>query len=307
MPGKIAVTPRSLSGGTHPALSVLTEQGYELVFPSPGKTPSADALSAAIPGCVGWLAGVEPIPGALLRQAPSLRVISRNGSGIDNIELPAADEMGIEVARTVGANARGVAELAFALLLAAFRQVPWSDAVLRSGRWERRIGIEAEGRTLGVIGCGAIGQQVVRMGLAFGMEVVGYDPYPDSGFAPDGFGFAELDAVLTESDAISLHCPPAGRPLIDAAAIGGMREGVVIVNTARAELVDDDAMLEALNRGRIACYATDVYRKEPPDPAPLLAHDRVILMPHAGGYTTESVNRATEGAVANLLAVLERP
>lgn len=305
MPGKIAITPRSLSAGGHPALSQLTERGYELVFPSPGKTPSIEDLSTTIPNCVGWLAGVEPIPGSLLQEARDLRVISRNGTGVDNIEMPVADELGIEVTRTVGANARGVSELAFALMLSAFRQVPWSDAVLRAGRWERRIGIEAEGRSLGVVGCGAIGREVAKMGLSFGMTVKGYDPYPANAFAPDGFAFAALEDVLSQSDAISLHCPPTAKPLIGADTLSNARSGVVVVNTARAELVDEDAMLDALNSGQVSAYATDVYRKEPPDPSPLLAHNRVILMPHAGGFTRESVDRATESAVENLLNALE--
>lgn len=305
MSGKIAITPRSLSGSGHPALSQLTERGYELVFPSPGKTPSIEDLSSTIPACVGWLAGVEPIPGSLLQEARDLRVISRNGTGVDNIEMPVADKLGIEVTRTVGANARGVSELAFALMLSAFRQVPWSDAMLRAGRWERRIGIEAEGRSLGVVGCGAIGREVAKMGLSFGMTVKGYDPFPTNTFSPDGFVFAALEDVLSQSDAISLHCPPTERPLIDADVLSQARPGVVIVNTARAELVDEDAMLDALNSGQVSAYATDVYRKEPPDPSPLLEHDRVILMPHAGGFTRESVDRATEGAVENLLNALE--
>lgn len=305
MSGRIAVTPRSLSAAGHPALSLLTERGYDIVYPSPGKTPSEDDLLRSVPGCVGWLAGVEPISPAVLAAAKGLRVISRNGTGVDNIDLAVAGEHGIRVERAMGANARGVAELAVTLMLSAFRSVPWSDANLRRGDWQRRIGIEAQGRTLAVIGCGAIGREVADLALGLGMWVIGYDSFPSNSFARPGFHFAPLEEALTKADAISLHCPPGGAPILDAAMIGRLRRGVVVVNTARAELIDDAAMLAALESGHVAGLATDVFRTEPPEPSALLTHPRVIQTPHAGGFTEESVERATRVAVENLLKVLE--
>jgi D-3-phosphoglycerate dehydrogenase len=303
---RIAVTPRSLSEAGHPALSPLEQRGYEIVYPAPGRMPAEADLLRSIPGCVGWLAGVEPVTARVLEAAHGLRVISRNGSGVDNIDLAAAAAHGVRVERAQGANARGVAELAIALMLAGFRRVPWSDARLRAGGWDRKVGIEAEGRTLGVVGCGAIGRIVARLGLGLGMEVLGFDPLPDAGFAPGpGFAWAPLSDVLRRSDAISLHCPPGERPIVDAAAVTTMRWGVFLINTARAELLDEVAVLDGLNSGRIAGLATDVFRREPPSPSPLLTHENVILTPHAGGLTAESVERATRRAVANLLAALD--
>lgn len=305
MPGKIAVTPRSLSGAGNPALSMLTDRGYEIVYPAPGKTPSEDELLRTVPGCVGWLAGVEPITPKVLSAARGLKVISRNGTGVDNIDLGAANANGIVVERAMGANARGVAELAITLMLSAFRSVPWSSHHLQKGDWQRRIGIEAQGRTLLVIGCGAIGREVADLALGLGMWVTGYDPMPSNSFARPGFRFASLDEALGTADAISFHCPPADRPILDAAMLAKLKRGVVIINTARAELIDDDAMLAALESGQVAGLATDVFRKEPPELSPLLMHERVILTPHAGGFTEESVDRATRAAVDNLLRVLE--
>jgi D-3-phosphoglycerate dehydrogenase len=305
MCGRIAVTPRSLSAAGHPALSLLTSRGYEIVYPAPGKTPSEEDLLRTVPGCVGWLAGVEPISPTVLAAAKGLRVISRNGTGVDNIDLAVAGEHGIRVERAMGANARGVAELAITLMLSAFRSVPWSDANLRRGDWQRRIGIEAQGRTLAVIGCGAIGREVADLALGLGMWVVGYDPFPSNSFARPGFRFTPLEEALTQADAISLHCPPGEAPILDEAMIARLRRGVVVVNTARAELIDDVAMLAALEAGHVAGLATDVFRKEPPEPSALLAHPRVIQTPHAGGFTEESVERATRVAVENLLKVLE--
>jgi D-3-phosphoglycerate dehydrogenase len=305
MAGRIAITPRSLSAAGHPALSMLTARGYDIVYPAPGKTPSEEDLLRSVPGCVGWLAGVEPISPTVLAAAKGLRVISRNGTGVDNIDLKVAGECGIRVERAIGANARGVAELAVTLMLSAFRSVPWSDAQLRNGDWQRRIGIEAQGRKLSVIGCGAIGREVADLALGLGMWVVGYDPYPSNSFARPGFRFAPLEEALTSGDAISFHCPPGDAPILDADMIARLKSGVVVVNTARAELIDDAAMLAALEAGQVGGLATDVFRKEPPEPSPLMAHPRVIQTPHAGGYTEESVERATRVAVENLLKVLE--
>jgi D-3-phosphoglycerate dehydrogenase len=284
---------------------LLTGRGYEIVYPAPGKTPNEEDLLRSVPGCVGWLAGVEPISPAVLSAAKGLRVISRNGTGVDNIDLKVADDCGIRVERAIGANARGVAELAITLMLSAFRSVPWSDGTLRRGDWQRRIGIEAQGRTLAVIGCGAIGREVADLALGLGMWVIGYDPFPSNSFARPGFRFAPLEEALTSADAISLHCPPGASPILDEPMIGRLRRGVVVINTARAELVDDAAVLAALEAGQISGLATDVFRTEPPDPSPLLVHPRVIQTPHAGGFTEESVERATRVAIENLLKVLE--
>lgn len=305
MTGKIAITPRSLSASGHPALAMLTARGYEIVFPAPGKTPSEEDLLRSVPGCVGWLAGVEPISPRVLEAAKGLRVISRNGTGVDNIDLSVARVRGIAVERAMAANARGVAELAITLMLSSFRSVPWSSAHLQQGDWQRRIGIEAQGRTLAVIGCGAIGREVADLALGLGMWVVGYDPYPSNSFARPGFRFAGLEEALTSADAISFHCPPGDRPILDAEMLARLKPGVVVVNTARAELIDDAALLGALESGQVGGLATDVFRKEPPELSPLLTHDRVILTPHAGGFTAESVERATRVAIENLLKVLE--
>jgi D-3-phosphoglycerate dehydrogenase len=143
------------------------------------------------------------------------------------------------------------------------------------------------------------------MALGLGMKVRAYDLFPDPAFNPPGdFGYATLEAILDESDVISLHCPPGERPLIDAAALARMKPGVYLINTARAAMIDEAAVLDALETGKLRGFATDVYQAEPPEMTALLRHERVITTPHAGGYTVESVERATEVAVSNLLKVL---
>lgn len=306
MKGKIAVTPRSLSRVGHPALEALTRAGYEVVFPTPGRQPTIDELRRFLPDCVGYLAGVEPIPGDVLAQCPSLKVISRNGVGVDTIDLAAARALGIAVEKAAGANSRGVAELAISLMLAGLRHVPWSDQQIKQGRWSRREGIEISGRTLGVVGCGQIGKTVVQMAVGLGMAALGYDLYPDPVFAETRrFSYVDINTLLSQADVVTLHCPPAERPLIDAAALDRMKPGAYLINTARAALVDNQAVVQALDSGKLRGFATDVYDREPPELTPLLSHERVIATPHAGGLTEESIERATEAAVENLLKVLE--
>ncbi len=301
---RVLVTPRSVTKGGHPALARIEAAGHEVVFCTPGQQPDEAELLRLLPGCEGYLAGVEPITARVLEAAAGLRVVSRNGTGIDNIDLAAAERLGISVCRAEGANARGVAELTLGLILALARSIPFSDAALKKGGWERRKGIELIGRRLGVVGCGRIGRTVAEFGLALGMEVVAYDVCPPPSLMPPGFRYASLDEVLAQADVLTLHCPPLGRPLIDADALGRMKPGVLIVNTARHELIDADALLAALERGTVAGAAIDVYAKEPPGCDPLASHPRVIATPHIGGFTEESVDRAVDTAVENLLAFL---
>lgn len=308
MAEKILITPRSLTKDGHPDLDRLRSAGYELVLSSPGKQPTEDELLTLLPDCAGYLAGVEPVSARVLEAAGKLRVISRNGTGIDNIDLAAAQRRGIRICRAEGANAQGVAELAIGLMLGLARWIPFSDHHLKAGDWQRRKGIELLGKTLGVVGCGRIGRLVASMGVGLGMNVLGYDVMPDPAFRPsERFCFASLDEVLTRSHVITLHCPAPsdGQPLIDAAALAKMSKGVLLINTARYDLVDAAALAFAIQTGQVAGAAIDVFDREPPVGNPLVANDRVIATPHVGSFTDESVDRAVEVAVTNLLTYLK--
>ena len=303
----VLVTPRSLSSGGDPSLRALEDAGYQLRFGPAGRTPSVEDLLALLPGCVGWIAGVEPVPSSVLAAATDLKVISRNGVGIDNLPLAICNRLGIVVRKADGANAEAVAELTIGLMLSALRQIAFSDSALKRGEWVRRPGLELSGSTVGVVGLGAVGRKVVRMAAAFGARVLGYDPMgaPDD-LAPD-FVLTDLDDLVANASVVTLHCPPLGdgRPVLDGAAIDRLKAGASVINTARASLVDEDAMLAALRSGRLACYATDVFDREPPGLTPLVACDRVIATPHIGGYTLQSVAQAAQLAVSNLLESLE--
>ncbi|MDC7228314.1 MAG: phosphoglycerate dehydrogenase [Spirochaetales bacterium] len=302
---KILITPRSLSKNGHPALDDLRDAGYEVVFATPGKQPTEAELMEILPECVGYLAGVEPVSGAVLRKCEKLKVISRNGVGVDNVDLEAAEEKGIIVEKALGTNSRGVAELAITLMLSGIRSLPYSDKHIKACGWERRKGFEVEGKILGIIGCGQIGRYTAKMALGLDMKVIAYDLYPDANFKPSpAFSYADVEDIFAQADIISLHCPPGEKPLIDAAALDSMKDGVFIVNTARAGLIDEAAVVAALDSGKLFGMATDVFPKEPPEPSEMIAHEKVITTPHIGGFTNESVDRATQTAVNNILKVL---
>jgi len=304
---RILVTPRSVTKSGHPALERLAAAGHEVVLGPPGRQPSELELLQLLRGCAGYLAGVEPITARVIAASPDLRAISRNGTGVDNIDLAAAEKHQIQILRAAGANARGVAELTLALMLALVRDVPEGNAAIKRGGWYRRQGIELEGKTLGLLGCGRIGQLVTRFAGALGMQVIAHDPFADLRFDPGAFfRFASADEVIRQSHLLSLHCPPSsdGRPIIDRNALGAMKRGAYLVNTARFDLIDPTEVIEALDREHLAGLALDVFAEEPPEDRTLAWHPRVICTAHIGGLTQESVDRAMNVAVDNLIAAL---
>ena len=306
---RILVTPRSLTSVSHTAVEALAAQGYEVVMPPPGKLPDEADLLRLLPGCAGWLAGIEPVSPAAIAAATELRAISRNGVGTDNLPMDVLRRRGIVVRTADGANAAGVAELAIGLMLAALRHIPAADAGIKSGAWPRRRGREIRGRVIGVIGCGAIGREVIRLGTALGASILAFDPARPDSAVTERFRWAEVPEIIAEADIVSLHCPPPpdGRPLIGAAELASMPPGGIVVNTARAALVDEAAIIGSLNAGRLSVYAADVFAEEPPLSLLLAGHGGVIATSHIGAFTEESVDRATEIAVANLVEALQAP
>lgn len=303
--GKILITPRSLSKNGHPGLMDLETAGYEVLTPFPGVMPTEDQLTKVLPECTGYLAGVEKISAGLLEKCPNLRVISRNGVGIDNVDKNAAKKMGISLKITPGANSRGVAELTIGLLFSLIRSIPQTNTSIKSGNWDRLKGMEIQGKTLGIVGTGMIGQQVISMASGMGMKVLAYDLYPNESLEnKDDIKYCSMEELLTNSDIVTLHCPAGDNPLINETALSQMKHGSYLINTARSALVDDKALLSSLESGKINGYAVDAFDKEPPELTPLLRHSKVITTAHIGGFTTESVDRATFAAVKNLLDVL---
>jgi D-3-phosphoglycerate dehydrogenase len=230
----------------------------------------------------------------VLEKAPKLRVIGRAGVGVDNVDLEAATELGVMVMNTPGGNAVAVAEHALALMLAMARSVPQANASMHAGRWEKKqfLGNELRGKTLGVLGLGSIGREVVLRARAFEMRILAYDPYVTKQRAADlHVELASLDAVLAAADYLTLHVAltPETEGMISREALAKVKAGVRIVNCARGELIDSAALAEAISAGRVAGAALDVFPKEPPPPGePLLGMPNVIATPHIGGSTEEA-------------------
>src|SRR5277367_1090226 len=229
----------------------------------------------------------------LLSHAKKLRVIGRAGVGVDNIDLDAATRQGIAVMNTPGANAVAVAEQTIAMMLAMARHLCRADALMHAGRWEKKSlqGTELRGKTLGVAGLGRIGMEVARRARAFGMELVGHDPFVSVSVAKEqSIRLVSLDELYAAADYITLHVglTPQTAGMINEAAIKKMKKGVRLVNCARGELVNEADLAQALKTKQVAAAALDVFAQEPLKQSPLLAMENVILTPHIGGSTFEA-------------------
>ena len=230
----------------------------------------------------------------VLAQAQKLRVIGRAGVGVDNVDLEAATAAGVLVMNTPGGNAISVAEHTLALMLAMARHIPQADSSTRSGKWEKKkfLGNELRGKTLGVVGLGSIGREVVKRARPFQMRVIAHDPYVTSAIADDlGVELLELCKVYQQSDYLTLHvaATPETQGMLNAPAFAQMKDGVRIVNCARGELVDETALAEAIAAGKVAGAALDVFATEPPSAGfALFASDAVLATPHIGGSTEEA-------------------
>jgi D-3-phosphoglycerate dehydrogenase len=308
----IAITAVTIRDDENEVAETLKERGYALAIHSRQTSPDRDEQRALLADAAGLIAGSEPLTREVLSEAPNLRVISRNGVGFDAVDLEAATELGIVVTFVPDAMVDAVADLALGLLLSLARRIPELDAALKGGEWRRAIGADVAGRTLGLVGTGRIGMAVARRAKAFRMRLLGYDPHPNPLFQEElGGDYVSLEELLELSDFVSLHVPATRetRGLIGTDALARMKSSAFLVNTARGSLVDEQALLEALQEGRIAGAALDVFSREPPEPgSPAAALQRlpnVVATPHVAAYTPITAARMGRAALANLLAVLD--
>lgn len=294
----VAITPRSFRQTPGEHHDVLGASPLEVRFPDKDRPLEERELIELVRGCDGLIVGVDPVSERVIEAGP-LRVVVKYGSGTDNIDLSAADRLGVKVSSTPGANARSVAELTIALLFALARHVVVHDRTVRAGSWSRRGGIELAGKRLGVIGYGAVGREVARLAASLGMHVVAHDPFVEN---PD-VELVDLDDLLASCDAVSLHVPldDSTRGMIGAEALKRMRSGALLVNTARGGLVDEHALADALSSGRLGGAGLDVFADEPPVGSPLLRLENVVVSPHAGAATVEAAQRTAIQAVRQLL------
>jgi D-3-phosphoglycerate dehydrogenase len=305
--GTVVVTSRSFSSGGVDLVARLADAGLTVVRGS--TTHDLDALRPVLGDAVAWIAGTAPVTAAHLAAAPALRVVARYGTGVDAVDLAAAEAAGVVVTNTPGANSEAVAEHAVALLFAVLRGVPAGDRRVRRGDWSVSRGRQLAGSVAGVVGCGRIGRGVVRRLLALGCEVLVHDPYvAENDALALGAKPAALDELCREAQVVSLHAP-GGATLVDAGWLARCPAEQVVVNTARADLVDEPALAAALREGRLAGYAADTLAAEAGAGAasPLLTDDladRVVVTPHLGAQTREAVDTMGGLAVDDVLAVL---
>jgi D-3-phosphoglycerate dehydrogenase / 2-oxoglutarate reductase len=287
------------------ALALLAE--FEIVYA--GKTPQEPDLIALCKrhDPVAIIVRYGKVGATVMDAAPSLRVISKHGSGTDTIDKDAAQARGIAVRAAVGANAAAVAEQALALLLACAKSVVQLNARMHAGHWDKAThkSVELNGRTIGLVGLGAIGQRFARMCEAMGMQVLGHDPYAKE--LPAFIRPVDLGTLLRESDAISLHCPLTAdnRGLLNATTLAACKRGVFIVNTARGGLIDEAALLAAVRSGQVAAAGLDSFAVEPMTaPHPFHGERNIVLSPHIGGVTSDAYVNMGVGAANNVLAIL---
>ena len=306
---KIVVTSTSiLKEPCAEAKALLDSYADEVVYSRVRRTFKGDELVDFVGDADGYLAGVDYIDAdAVRRFSPNLKVISRFGVGIDRVDVPACTERGIVVCNTPGANSTAVCEMAFGLMLAAAKNIPGLDRAVHAGEWPKYTSVELAGKTLGIVGMGAIGKRLAVRALAFEMKVMAYDPFFDESFAKaHGIERADLDTVIEKSDVISLHVPltEQTRNMIDADSIRRMKDGAIIINTARGGLIDEEAACEALKEGKLCGVGIDAFEEEPLVHSPFKGVPGAILTPHTAALTYETIGRMGLIAAQNLVAVL---
>jgi len=305
---KILVTPTSLQPGKNEKmLSILQEYSNDLVFNPHGRPLTEEELMPLLKECDGFLAGLDFITEKALSQCDKLKVISRYGAGYDRVDIKAARNQEIVVTNTPGVNAEAVGELALSLILALARKIPYLSNSTKNGEWVRTVGMELKGKTLGILGLGAIGKVVARCGAGFGMKIIASDPHINEAYCREHqIAVKTFDRIIAESDVISLHLPlnQETHHIIGEKAFAQMKDGVILVNTSRGGIIDEDAACEALKSGKLRGLGLDAFEEEPPGDSPLFAFDNVIATPHTGAHTQEAIDNMALLAIQNLIDVL---
>ena len=303
----IAVTD-SVFPSLDPAMAALARLDPQMRM---AKSSSADDILAVAREADAILVTYAKLPGELLRQLTRCRAIGRFGLGVDNIDVKLAAELGIVVTYVPDYCMQEVSDHAMALLLALARKVPLSNKLVQSGRWEMPAVVPLRrlaGQVLGLVGFGNIPRALAPKAAAFGLEIIAHDPYvaPEV-FAACGVEAVSFESLLTRADYISVHAPltPATRSLLDAAAFAQMKRGAMIVNTARGPLIDEAALIAALDSGALSGAALDVVASEPlPKDSPLLGRDNLILTPHTAFYSVEALEELQTKCASDVARVL---
>ena len=301
---KVLVTPRSFGKDNPELFDRLADAGLDVVRNDTGAVLDEEGIRKRLAPCHGVILGVDPMNAGVIACAPNLRAIAKYGVGLDNVDLDACKARGIAVSRTAGANSEAVADFAFALMLAVARRITVIDRRCRSRDWGKTGALDLYGRTLGIIGLGAVGKAVARRARGFAMRILAFDVALDEAFAAEhGIIGADVDAICREADVISLHAAltPESRHIVNASRIAAMKPSAILVNTARGGLVDETALLAALSGGRIFGAGLDVFEEEPPADSSWYGLDNVVMGSHCSSSTRGATAAMGHMAVDNLL------
>ena len=307
MTNKVLTSPSSMGQcGTAP-FDLLKSSGYEIINNPYGRKLTEDEVIELAKGCVGIVAGVEPLTARVMDALPNLKCISRVGVGMDNVDLEYAKQKGIIVVNTPEGPTRGVAELTLAMTMALLRRIPQADAAMKQHLWKKQIGNLILDKKIGVIGLGRIGRAVAELFRGIKNPVIGYDPYANKEWAQEnGVQLMDFEEVLKEADILTLHIPgnKDKSPVITAKEIGQMKDGAFLINIARGGVVDETALYEALKNGKLAGAAVDVYTQEPYN-GPLCDLENIVMTPHLGSYAKEGKLKMEIDACKNLIDALK--
>lgn len=304
---KVLVTPRSY-GKTNPELfEQLKNAGLEVVRNETGGILDKETMKRLLSDCDGLIVGVDPVDAEVISAAPRLKAVAKYGVGVDNIDTAVCQARGIPVSRTVGANSAAVADYAMALILAVARKTVLIDSHCRQGDWKKITTQDLSGKTLGLLGLGAIGKKVAARAQGFDMQVMAYDPYWDEAYAAaHNIRKATAEEIYRQCDVISLHLPllPSTRNTIGRAELAMMKPNTILVNTARGGLIDENALLDALEGKKIYGAGIDAFEEEPPKDPRWFRLENVVLGSHCAASTvgaSETMGRmATENLIRDL-------
>ena len=297
----LVISTSSFDIDNNPPIQHLLQQGMQIITnPHRRKLTEDEIIELLSGGAIGLIAGIEPLTERVFQSAKNLKVISRCGAGLDSVDLVAARNHGITVLNTPEAPAQAVAELTMGFILSLLRQISQIDQSVRQGEWPRTQGRLLAAQTVGIIGLGHIGRRVARLCQAFEANVIVHDPYANQ--VPTGVALMPLEQLLATADIITLHLPyaPDTHHLLNARAFATMKPEAIVINAARGGLVDENALAEALQTGKLSAAALDVFEQEPYH-GPLIECSNIILTSHVGSLARESRQRMEVEAAENLL------
>lgn len=298
------ISPSSFGESSAQPINILKEAGFEVVLNPYKRRMTPEEVLVLAKDCIGIIAGVENLDGNALSRLKNLRVISRVGVGLENIDLKAADELGIIIKNTPEAPVQAVAELTVGLILNLLRHISLQDRLMHAKKWEKKMGCLLSGKTIGIIGIGRIGKKVAELLKGMAAKIVAYDLKPDRDWITrHHIEVMPLDDLLSVSDVITIHVSSRNILLGDK-ELKMFKKGAYLVNVSRGEVVEENALYNALKSGWLSGAAIDVFSDEPYS-GPLAELDNVILTPHIGSYALESRIKMECEAVGNLLAALK--